>query len=1190
MASWTEDQQAAIESRNSNLLVAAAAGSGKTAVLVERIIQLILRDHIHIDQMLIVTFTNAAAGEMRERIGAALLEELEKKNENERHLRKQVNLLNKASISTLHSFCIDVVGKYFHLIDIDPNFRIADTTETAILKLEAVEELLEEEYEKADEHFLELVERFGGNKEDTPLQDLLLNVYEFIQSKPYPLQWLNEKTEEFSLNEQQLKDHLWYKVLIEQIRIELSGAKHFFEQALDFSLSAGGPVEYQAPLEGDIQIIEDLLEQLNQDLFLFYEKIIQVNHQRLGRTSKETNEEIKEEVKALREQGKKIIKEIQENFLTKHPGEYVKDINELFPYMSYLVQLVANFGRIFQSKKLDKGILDFNDLEHFALQILENEEAAREYQNKFLYIFVDEYQDSNIVQETILSFIKREQNLFMVGDVKQSIYRFRLADPSLFIDKYESFQSEENGINRKIDLSQNFRSREEVIHGVNYLFNQIMSKEFGEIAYDTKAQLYQGAEAVPLIDPEIEVNILEKKASPDITEEEIEELENVEAEAKIAVLKIKEWIGKEIYDQKMKQYRSVTYRDIVVLLRTTKGWAQSFSEVFADEGIPVYADVNTGYFEALEIQIFMNLLKTIDNKRQDIPLLSVMRSVIGGFSVEELIRIRIGSQAKTYYEALDEYRMRENDALKLKIEAFLDKLMRWKEESRYMQLDDFIWKLFLDSGYYYYVGAMPDGIRRQANLRVLMDRAGQFQKTSIKGLFNFIKFVDRLKESSGDMGTAKTIGENEDVVRIMSIHKSKGLEFPVVIIAGMGKQFNLRDINDQVILHKDLGIGPRFVDPERRIYTDTLAKIAMKNKIKLESLSEEMRILYVALTRAREKLILIGSVKELMGSSLKWKLGVSPYLLSKGRNYLDWLLPVLLKHQDGENLREWTGVNWSKNRIIEDSSKWKFRKWNKSEIQTEELKKKLKKDQFIDQLEQLQLNPTPFQEFVEQRLSWKYGNDEATRIPSKLSVTEIKKLSGQKLNGMEFNISSMVKVPNFMEGKKPFSAMEKGIIIHFIMQHLDLAYVSTLDEIKQQINEMINRELLTEEEAATVDLDKILRFFENPIGKRILTAKKISREVPFNLMKRSDEIIPETVHHSENLLIQGVIDLYFEEEDGLVLIDYKTDYVYENNKEEIAKKYQTQMDLYREAIEKITGKKVKESYLYLFHLDQEVRL
>lgn len=1185
MERWTKEQKNAIEARNSNLLVAAAAGSGKTAVLVERIIQLIIKDGINIDKLLIVTFTNAAAGEMRERINLALLEEVEKSDNNKEHLRKQVNMLSRSSISTLHSFCIDVVRRYFHLINIDPKFRIGDMTEISILKMEVLEEIFEEAYKLQDKDFISLIERFGGNKEDVPLQDLVLKIYEFIQSKPYPLEWMREKVADFGLDLENYEKHPWFLEIQSDIKIQLTAAMDLLNEAMKLCRLPGASKGYIEVIGDDIRILSHLSLMAVKGLHDLYNELTELKYKRFSKMTSDADEGLVEKIKELRQEAKDIIKNIKDELFTKSPKDYIKDLNELHPCMEYLFRLVSEFEACYREKKMDKGIVDFNDLEHYALKILANEEVAQEYKKKYDYIFVDEYQDSNIVQETILSFIKKENNLFMVGDVKQSIYRFRLADPSLFIEKYLRYGESLGEIDRRINLSKNFRSRDEVIHGVNFIFKNLMSKSFGEIDYDENAFLYKGADSKPITDPAIEINIIEKINE---TDETMEELIDMEAEARLAVQTVKNLVDTEFYDSKLMVYRQITYRDIAILMRTTKNWAQCFLDAFMGEGIPAYADVNTGYFETIEISIFMNLLSLIDNKRQDIPLLSVMRSPLGGFSTEEFIKIRTHSNKNTFCDAMMEFASDGEEGLKGKLMEFLHRLDGWKEKSRYMEMDEFIWRLLIDTGYYYYIGAMPGGQQRQGNLRVLVDRSRQFQRTSIRGLFNFIKFIDKLKMSSGDMGTAKTLGENENVVRIMSIHKSKGLEFPAVIVAGLGKQFNLSDINAQVLFHKDLGIGPKYVDPDLRQYTDTVAKIAMKNKIKLETLAEEMRILYVALTRAKERLILIGSYRDLQKAGEKWAKPLNVYYLSKGKNFLDWLCAILLRHRDAEPLREITGINMHDAELLEDESKWVIKCHKKANIIKSEIIKNLTKDSFKELLENYR-NADPNSKIF-QRLSWEYAHVEATRIPSKLSVTDIKRLSEKRLDDMVLNIPKLIKRPKFIEGKKQISPMERGIIIHFAMQHLALNDVDSLEAIENQINRLVDREFLNKEEAQYVDVQKILNFFHSTIGKRIRCGKKVYREVPFNLTRNAKDIVPDIVDCEDGVLIQGIIDCYFEEEDGYVLVDYKTDYVSSERKADLIERYRIQIDLYKQALECITGKRVKESFIYLFHLDEEVKL
>lgn len=1197
MRNWTDEQQAAIDARGSNLLISAAAGSGKTAVLVERIIQIILKDKIDIDKLLIVTFTNAAAGEMRERIAGAIMDEMEKKTDQEEHLRRQINLLNRASITTIHSFCIDVVRRHFHIIDVDPGFRIGDVTETSIMRLEALEELFEEEYEGGDESFLGLVEAFGGTREDKGLQDLVLKVYGFIQSQPYPEIWLKEKVDSFDLSIDDFNDSAWIKAIRSRIKIQLKGAMDLLNDALTIAQKPSGPDVYEEAILSDLAQVCDLYDSLNMPITSFYEKLSNINHVRL-KNSKDSDPVLKEETKGLRDKAKDVIKDIRDSIFTVSPEEYIDDLNKLYPLMEYLYKLVTRFTGLYGEKKADRGIVDFNDLEHYALRILANDLVAKEYKERFEYIFVDEYQDSNIVQETLIQSIKRDDNLFMVGDVKQSIYRFRLADPSLFIEKYETFGDKEGDINRRIDLAKNFRSRGEVLNGVNYIFESIMSKELGEIDYDNRAALYQGASFQPIKDPSIEINLIEKNMEIDEDiEEELQELADIEVEARIVAKRIKNLLNEEIYDAKIEGYRKVDFKDIVVLLRTTQNWAQSFLESFIREGIPAYADANTGYFEAIEVIMFLNLLRVIDNKRQDTPLLSVMRSPIGDFTIEELINIRANHKGEAYYDAIQKYIEENDNDLKDKLCKFIEKLNKWSNEARYIKIDQFIWKLFMDTGYYYYVGAMPGGLQRQANLRILFDRASQFEKTSIKGLFNFIKFIEKLQSSKGDMGAAKILGENDNVVRIMSIHKSKGLEFPVVITAGMGKNFNLRDTSADVLLHKDLGLGPKFVDSNLRTYRDTIAKLAMKEQIKIESLSEEMRILYVAFTRPKDKLIVVGSLRNIEKQVNNWSKANNIYSLMNGKNYLDWVGAALIKHPDGEILRELGGLEFDESKYAPEDSKWTVNILGRQSIILEEQEKLLKEEEYKEKLinfnrEDFSPNTyTDYKDEIYNRLNWNYIYKEATGIPSKLSVSDIKKANIKEMDSIVHQIPTLVKSPKFMEGKKAFTAAERGTIIHFVLQNLDLNNISSEGNIRSQVEFMVSRELITEEESKVVDVGKIYNYFNSEIGKRMLKADNVYRESPFILEKSASEVIEGLSESTEEkLLVQGIIDCYFEEEDGLVLVDYKNDIVFDGDTASVIKRYEIQLSLYKEALERITGKKVKETYLYLFDIDRGVKL
>ncbi|NLC43360.1 MAG: helicase-exonuclease AddAB subunit AddA, partial [Clostridiales bacterium] len=749
MPKWTAEQQAAIDARECNLLVAAAAGSGKTAVLVERILQLIIKDGVDLDRLLVVTFTNAAAGEMRERIGSALMKAIdeisedngqgsennENKNRNNgsennessrsrnseidsEHLRRQLNLLTKASISTLHSFCIRVIRKYFHVIDLDPGFRIGDETECSLLKLEVIEELFESEYEKASDAFLGLVERFSDNRQDVALQELVLRLYNFIQSKPFPQEWLEERIQEFAKDIHQLKASTWVQALLSSIEMETQGIIDILQEALSLCQRPYGPVPYQENLLDDLQQMNDILISASGKNFqACSDAYQQTKFSRLKSCKKgEVDDSLKERAKDLRDQAKDAWKSLGGGILTKSLEQSVSQLNELYPYMQCLCDLVLEFDRQFGVKKQEKGIIDFNDLEHFALDILQHEQVAEELQYSYDYIFIDEYQDSNLVQDTILSYVRKKDNMFMVGDVKQSIYRFRLADPTIFLEKYDSYKAGEGQLDRRIDLNRNFRSRPYILDGVNYLFEHLMSTKFGELEYDDTASLYPGLnDDYSIENQSIELHLVEKTIDEDEElDADIEDLSDVEVEATIAADRIQKLIGTEIYDAKKEKYRKVDYSDIVVLLRSTKMQAPVYQEVFTAKGIPVYADSNTGYFEAQEVKTIVALLKVIDNKLQDIPLLTVMRSPIGSFNADDMILIRTKGKGRAFYQAVHEYKSEQDDELAQRLHVFFNKIEGWQKAARYLSMEDFIWLLYRESGYYAYVSVMPGGTQRQA--------------------------------------------------------------------------------------------------------------------------------------------------------------------------------------------------------------------------------------------------------------------------------------------------------------------------------------------------------------------------------------------------------------------------------------------------------------------------------------------
>lgn len=1225
---WTEEQKAAIETRKCNLLIAAAAGSGKTAVLVERIIRIITNEEnpVDIDRLLVVTFTSAAAAEMRERIAAAITKALET-NPNSKNLQKQLTLLSRANITTMHSFCLDVIKNNFHVIDLDPGFRILDETEGVLLKTEVLDELFEDKYEAEEDEFLNLIDAYSDSRSDKKLKDIVLDLYRFSMSGPWPERWLKEKADEFNIS---TKDELfksnWINVLMESLNLQIDGFINALEKAIYLCKNTGGLEPYLENLDLDMSFLLNVREAIAKDFDETYKVLSSMNFSKLKTVRKNTVEDVdaQQRVKDIRNTIKKSIGKLKDDIFCMSSDDMLIAIKKSYPYMKVLTELVIEFEDRFTKAKKKKGTLDFNDLEHLCLKILtsENGNVAESYKEYFDEVLVDEYQDSNNVQEAIIDLVSRKYsdnpNVFMVGDVKQSIYRFRQAKPELFLDKYNKYSIDE-GNNRKIQLYKNFRSRLEVINGVNYIFKQLMSKTVGELEYTDDEALNLGANYKEVKDEEsivggdIELNILDKSEikeeenETDINEDE-EDIGAVNLEAKIVANRIKELLSEnngkrfKVLDKHTGEYRPVKYQDIVILLRATKNWSEVFLDELGAEGIPAYADTGSGYFESIEIRTIMSLLKVIDNPMQDVPLIALLRSPIMNFSVDELGDIRLFNKDKYFYENIKEIAQSDysNDILKGKCSKFLIKLEEWREKSIYTPIDEFIWYLYMDTAYYGYVGAMPNGVLRQANLRVLFQRAKQYEQTSFKGLFNFVNFINKLRKSSGDMGSAKILGENEDVVRIMSIHKSKGLEFPIVFLAGTGKQFNLRDLNNNILYHEELGLGPDLVDLNRRISYSTLAKEAIKQRIKLETLSEEMRILYVAFTRAKEKLIITGAVSNLekwvnkccSAASLDKDVIQSSEVL-KGKSYLDWIGMAVCKHRDGEELRNIIGAVDIP--IKTDLSTWKTNIWTKHQLVVDENNKPVDENENSDSLIDSEIKAVDKE--IERRLGFKYKFAATTNMKSNFSVSDLKKKNYEEIEEILSENLFKEKIelkPKFLQEEKGLTSAERGTAMHFVMQKLDFSRVKTMEQIKQQLKELVDDELLSKEEFKTIRVSKIFNFFKSNLGKRLLTAydngNEIYKELPFFTEISPldvDNTLPDDIK-DEKVRLQGVIDCFFYEGDNIVLIDYKTDYVEFGNEEEMISKYKIQINYYKSALKKITGKEVKESYLYLFYLDKEI--
>lgn len=1235
MVKWTKEQEEAIYAKGSNVLVAAAAGSGKTAVLVERMIQklLDLEDPADIDSLLVVTFTNAAAQEMRNRIGQALEKALEQ-DPASNHLKKQLSLLQRAPISTLHSFCLDVIRQNAYLLDIDPAFRIADEMEADLLKQDALDDLFEEWYgsEGAEQaSFFSVVDRFSGDRSDEEVEALILDLYTFAMQNPWPEKWLDELASAYEIPEDADEAGIsWMPILKEQAALQFAAVRDDIQAALCIAGEADGPHQYLEALETDLQNAEEALSKLGnwQQLQVF---LTSHAFPKLSGKKTECNEDKKKKVQKIRSSYKDQWDKIRQEWFSRSLDMHLKDMRELAPVVRQLAELVKQFMARFAEEKKQRALVDFSDLEHYCLNILaEADEAsglvkptqtALQYREKFKEVLIDEYQDVNLVQEAIVSLISNQDgagNMFMVGDVKQSIYRFRHAEPGLFINKYKRF-ADATSEDKRIDLASNFRSREQVLIGANYIFRQILDEELGEISYDKDAELIYANktyEEALCSEPEPELIIIDRNqdaanaqesASADDAES-FEDLEKAQLEARVYADKIKQWIGHkggkpfQVTDKSNGTQRDIQYRDIVILLRSMT-WAPTITDELKKQGIPVYAELSTGYFAAIEIKIMLSLLKVIDNPRQDIPLTAVLKSPIVGLDEEALARIRLSDRKHAFYDAVQAYIREETDELAVQLDGFLKKLKAFRLSARQGALADLIWDIYRETGFYDYAGGMPGGRQRQANLRALYDRARSYEKTSFRGLFRFLRFIERMEERGDDLGSARALSEQEDVVRIMTIHKSKGLEFPIVILGAMDKQFNTRELMMKYGLHKDLGFAAKYVDPVKRIVYPTLFYQALNKKKEQEMLAEEMRILYVALTRPKEKLVMVGNTASFEKKLETWEkaLEQSDWVLpahyrAKAKSYLDWVGPALIRHQDAGSLYSEEAENKAPGEIQSDPSRWKIRVVHASEAASTDEGNTETETNLKAHIQDW--TPVPLESseerksWVHDRLSYMYRYKQAARTRAKQSVTELKR---QREVPDEYADSQLmqpfrapiIQRPHFMQKEKQLTPAEKGTAMHAVMQHLPFNRRLSRDEIEDQIEILVHKEILLREAADAVSIDAIERFFETDLAAYMIETGGIHREIPFTLSLPAPDVYASWQgDEDENIFIQGIIDCAIPKDDGWILLDYKTDVIWQDLtealKEKLWKRYETQIMLYAKALEEIWQAPVKEAYVYFF--------
>ena len=1187
--SWTPEQKKVIDLRDRNILVSAAAGSGKTAVLVERIKERILDpDHpVDIDEMLVVTFTNAAAAQMRDRVGIAIENELLEHPGNLR-FSQQLALVHNAQITTIDSFCLYVIRNHFHEIDLEPNFRIADEGELKLLKQDVMERLLEGKYQEADEDFLKVADIYASGRNDNGLKELLLQLYEFAQSYPWPKDWLENSIKSYQIRtESDFESSDAVRGMMAYLHHVLEGILQKMDQCLALCEDDDGPYMYEQTIYSDRTLVEGLLS--GSTYRELSEAMQKMDFVRLASSRGFQGDTAKlDYVKDARADWKKLLqKGIQEKYFFCPLDQTIEQYGRLEKTAETLVDLTIAFMDALMEQKRKKNLVDFADLEHFALEILVDKETrqptetAKEFQNAYAEIMIDEYQDSNYVQETILRAISRESrgenNLFMVGDVKQSIYRFRLARPELFMEKYDSYTLEESK-NQRIDLHKNFRSREEILDFTNDIFMQIMHKSLGNVEYDDAASLYPGASYPMAEHPQMFEPLV---LLADSTDEELTGLpdsDRVTMEAMMIADEIARLMeNQQVTDEESGELRPLRYGDIVILLRSLSGYADEITSVLMDAGIPAHTASKTGYFVTTEVQTVLNYLRILDNPLQDIPLASVLRSPIGGFEEEDLAGIVIGADetsfAQTFFTRLQEHTL--PGKVQEKADAFYQVYCRLREEVTDKTIHELLMDVLEWTNYKKIAAVMPGGRQRLANLEMLVEKAIDYEGTSYRGLFHFIRYIDQLQKYDVDFGEAELVSEQDDAVRIMSIHKSKGLEFPVVFVSGLGKMFNRQDTRSRMILHPGLGMGIDETDSERRLRIPSLLKRVIAGQGEQENLGEELRVLYVALTRAKEKLILTGVKKnagewlERMQTAFSEESTMTFTDIMGADSYLDWVIPAVFCYGERYPVK----LVSAEELVLAEAE----RQTTEKQLDTEE--QEWNEDGSMDA-------------FVTERLSYQYPYQAAVDMQMKYSVSELKHRAMRALAQKEelntvpaFLEEEIVPyVPEFMDGVADKDRISQGALrgtaVHRVLECLDFAGLNDEDlkaDVTGQITQMSADGRITKEMQELVKVDTILPFLESPVGKRMREADKLGnlfREKPFVLGLEEEELV----------LVQGIIDVFWIEGDQVIVLDYKTDRV--KDAVQLHDMYEKQLELYAQALETTTGKKVMERYLYSFHLQE----
>lgn len=1269
---WTPEQESAIMSpKDSNLgaqtlLVAAAAGSGKTAVLVERIITRLkdMENPLSVQELMVVTFTKAAAAEMSARIGVALAKAMESTDDKalQARLERQLNLLPSAHISTLHSFCQWVIRSYFYKLDIPPTARIGNEAEMALLKQEVLENLLKEAYEYNTYGIFDLSDFFSDDKSDAGLQDKVLSLYEFAMSQSNPDGWMRHAVEPYkAAQEQDLRDTLWGRAMWDDQQAEIDRIADRIEQMEPLLESPVGPKKWDKVYQEQLAALAQLKGAQTWsdmvDVCRNLDTFTKASFTSLGKALEkgEVDGALADEFKSLGSQNKDSLKGMKNGLFHIDESVLQQQFKDQYPLIHNLVELTIAFHKAYDEAKKEQGIMDFSDLEHLCLALLvepgteddpQPSEVALELQDTFKEIMVDEYQDTNGVQETIINLISRVDNRFYVGDVKQAIYSFRMADSSLFMNKYNTYGLMNDAVERRIDLAKNFRSHENILTTTNFIFYQIMTQEAAELDYGEKESLIPGriVEEAPSdwVGGAVELHLLDTSDTnrSDETDGDSEtagdEPENNERELDFIIQKIKELhASKKQVQNADGSFRQIQWRDFAVLRRSLAGWGTRAVAAMRQAGIPAVVNERDGYFEAQEIQLLLSLLQIIDNPEQDLPMAAVLHSGLVGLDANELSALRLTGDG-SLWSVMHLYAEQAQDERLLQFIAHIE---RWRTLSRRHGVADLLWDIYETLDYVNYVGAMPNGLVRRANVMALYERAKGFESSGFRGLFRFLRFVESLRDSNQDMAVANVVTEADDVVRLMTIHKSKGLEFPVVFLSGVQKKFNTMDFNSPLLVDKNGGIGLKGYYPDIRVSYPSMPWLYCKS-IKSDAMkAEEQRILYVALTRARDKLFLTGYINK----EIKKEKGVGAHikhaaltqtqalgadLIKAGNSYLHWLLIAFARHLDGgaplRNIIELEGeTNFD---LLDRQCQVKVEIHDGSLYGDLDYKADVD-ETTINTVRALgKVNDVALPEEIVQRFAFTYPNLVAAKTTAKISVSELKRrfaerdaeavsatdVSMQQKPVISCDITEDTtgenaildtSIPTISEteladsvfGRKPLAiaaadevvtGAQWGTLMHEAMQWLPVKKY-TQKSMTDMLDSLQAEGKFSDEERSLLSDRSLYGFFNSDLGQRLIASKRVERELPFSMLFDGNRVYPD-VENGERLFLQGIIDTVFVEDDQWVLVDYKTDRV--KSGDELIRRYKIQMDLYKEALERLTNMPVKASYIYSFRLHEAILL